>query len=315
MSLPFYDLRGLMSGFLPFVFFALYAGNPIFASAHPDERLPPSDALGRPWEMRYVLALRSDRSWDLISKSASKLNETRRAKGLPLLWEHLAKPHARLQWRNPPDEDRGALLLLLRFSENGKIEPGPSWEFDGRGYISHLLYFMLERWEKGAQPESYWIGYWFTGIGDASTHWAPAICHDHDTRDPLSHKNPGYLYGPAYSAHEYRGTFGCREWAYQLYDPGRPYIDVTSYIPGHIKSDYRTYIRDFIGWARFGDRKPVIGRHGEDWYCLFDCPNDEPPGHIPNIKLWAAKNGWPAPKPPTRSPTFPDPPLKQGTYP
>ena len=174
---------------------------------------------------------------------------------------------------------------------------------------------MLQSWEKLSSPRLYRLGNWFTGLGDISTHWAPGLCSNNDTPDPLSKTNTGYLYGPAYTAHEYAGTFGCREWAYQLYDPDRPYIDVTSYMPAKVKSEYRTYIRDFIGWARFGDKKPVIGRHGNDWYCLFDCPNDEPPGHIEDIKLWAAKNGWPAPKPPTRSPTFPDPPLRQGTYP
>lgn len=193
--------------------------------------------------------------------------------------------------------------------------PGFSWPFNARGYIDRLSYVVLESWERESEINFYEAGDWFTGLGDISTHWAPAICDYNTTPNPFSRDSLSYLYGPKYSGHAHQGTFGCREWAYQLYDPGRPYIDVTSYMPRHVESDYRTYIRDFIGWARFGDKKPVIGRHGDDWYCLFDCPNDEPPGHIPDIKLWAAKNGWPAPKPPTRSPTFPDPPLKQGTYP
>lgn len=294
---------------------ALWLLLPIFSIAAPTERPLPADALGRHWEMRYILVLRSDTSWNLTLKSGPKSNERRQGKNLPLLWEHLAKPYANLRWMHPPEQDPGAFLLLLRFTQDGNLALDSSWKTDGRGYINRILYVMLESPEKEAASTFYSIAHWFTGLGDISTHWAPAICDYDDTPHPFSKDSPSYRYGPKYSGHEYQGTFGCREWAYQLYDPGRPYIDVTSYMPRHVESDYRTYIRDFIGWARFGDKKPVIGRHGDDWYCLFDCPNDEPPGHIPDIKLWAAKNGWPAPKPPTRSPTFPDPPLKQGTYP
>ncbi len=109
---------------------------------------------------------------------------------------------------------------------------------------------------------------------------------------------------------------GCREWAYQIKEPGRPYIDVTSYIPKRF-DDYGpgTYIHETIGWARFEDHKPIIGKHEYLWYCLHDCPGDDLPGVIPDIKAWAAKNGWKAPQPPTRVPVFPDPPAKSGYYP
>lgn len=291
---------------------------PALPFPNPQYRPPSPEALGRPWDIRYVLVFLSDESWASNLNSNPKSNQRRNRDNLPLLWEHLAKPHNEFNWINRPERDHGAKLLLLRFASSGDLMPSSSW-LNGRGYFHRLSYIVFESEKidgvEGEANQLYFIGNWFTGLGDISTHWAPAICDYDDTPHPFSKDSPSYRYGPKYSGHEYQGTFGCREWAYQLYDPGRPYIDVTSYMPRHVESDYRTYIRDFIGWARFGDKKPVIGRHGDDWYCLFDCPNDEPPGHIPDIKLWAAKNGWPAPKPPTRSPTFPDPPLKQGTYP
>jgi hypothetical protein len=36
---------------------------------------------------------------------------------------------------------------------------------------------------------------------------------------------------------------------------------------------------------------------------------------IPDIKVWAKRFEWFAPVPPTRVPTFPDPPAETGTYP
>jgi hypothetical protein len=123
------------------------------------------------------------------------------------------------------------------------------------------------------------------------------------------------LYGKLFKPDEFSTTFGCREWAYQLYDDARPYIDVTSYVPKGKTFEHGTYIREFIGWGRFGDKKPIIGKHRAVWYCLYDCPNGEQPGPIADIKAWAQKNGWPVPKPPTKVPTFPDPPAKAGTYP
>jgi hypothetical protein len=124
-----------------------------------------------------------------------------------------------------------------------------------------------------------------------------------------------YLYGSLFKADEYSTTFGCREWASQLYDPARPYIDVTSYVPVARSTSYESFIRPFIGWARAGDKKPVIGKHESAWYCLHDCPGDDRPGVILDISRWAAANGWKTPKPPTKVPTFPDPPTVPGFYP
>ena len=160
----------------------------------------------------------------------------------------------------------------------------------------------------------YPLAIWFTGIADASTDWAPGFCSTDQQPDAAQVKSDGYLYGALFKESEYQPTFGCREWAAQLYDKRRPYIDVTSYVrEGKVYPKY-TYIREFIGWARFGDQKPVIGKHEKDWYCLHDCPAGDKPGLIPDIKAWARKNGWSAPKPPTKMPVFPDPPAAPGRY-
>jgi len=42
------------------------------------------------------------------------------------------------------------------------------------------------------------------------------------------------------------------------------------------------------------------------------CPNGEAPGIILNIRLWAARNGWPEPRPPKKQPMFPDREFKHG---
>lgn len=120
--------------------------------------------------------------------------------------------------------------------------------------------------------------------------------------------------------------FGCREWAAQLYDTNRPYIDVTSY---DMQEDYDkapdkhgkyplkpvTYIKPFIGFSRFTDpAKPVIGKYGEQWYYVTDCPAGDAPGEIPDIKAWATRSGWTVPQRPKNPRAFMNKPLKQSRF-
>jgi hypothetical protein len=204
-------------------------------------------------------------------------------------------------------------MVVIEFDKEGFVtsphtHPGPL-----RGRLNRLQYLSLAA---GDDPPArvYDLAKWFTGIGDASTHWAPGFCQSDQTPNPVSVRL-GYIYSPKFKADKYDTTFACREWAYQLYDPERPYIDVTNYVWEGKGAPKHTRIRPFIGWARFGDQKPVIGNHKGVWYCLHDCPNGDRPGRIEDIQAWAKQNGWTAPKPPTKAPTFPDPPAKSGTYP
>ena len=85
----------------------------------------------------------------------------------------------------------------------------------------------------------------------------------------------------------------------------QPYINITTYIQpdkAALKKDPKaqpqTFIGDVLGWARFDDPpRPVIGKHGDYWLCLHECPDGEAPGIIPDIQAWTAKRGWPMPKP------------------
>lgn len=107
------------------------------------------------------------------------------------------------------------------------------------------------------------------------------------------------------------GYFGCREWAAQLYDGQRPYIDVTSYetepdLDAQLKKGQKkppmkrtTYIKPFLGFSRFDSpKKPVIGNHQGQWYCITDCPAGDSPGPIADMTAWAKRSGWPVPQRP-----------------
>lgn len=267
----------------------------------------------RPWEMRYFLHFEDSESW-IGGVERAKTNN---AKPNPryLWWKEFFRPTHDLTFK--PSEFFGEqkfTMVALEFDRQGVVTTPNSYVAPLQGRLNLLRKLVLSGGE-GPTDQLYNLAHWFTGIGDASTDWAPGFCEVDQRPDAAQVKSSSYLYGSLYEIDESRTTFGCREWAYQLYNDERPYIDVTSYVrEGKVYPKY-TYIRDFIGWARFGDKKPVIGKHEKDWYCLHDCPAGDRPGLIPDIKAWATKNGWTVPRPPTKAPTFVDPPAKIGTYP
>jgi hypothetical protein len=154
---------------------------------------------------------------------------------------------------------------------------------------------------RGKSKQAFVLGHWLTDFVSEPPQITPTLCDGREMPTAINKKDSAYRYSARTDPEQYtRGTFGCREWGYQLYDQKRPYIDVTSYL--------RTpWIHNFIGWARTGDKKPVIGLRRETWMCLFDCPNGEQPGTIPDIAVWATRNGWEAPRRPQKMPLFPDP--------
>jgi hypothetical protein len=263
--------------------------------------------------MRYFLKV-SD-SWVSAREVAVKRRNAN-PEGLSPSFATVFEPSSEILLPDPlaPHLDRLS-VLTIGFDHDGLVttphtHPGPL-----RGRLNRLLYITLATGD-GPRDRQYDLGLWFLGLGDISTDWAPGLCDIKAYPGPFSKTDTRYLYGPKFEIDEYSTTFGCREWAYQLYDPDRPYIDVTSYIPKTKDKDGPgTYIREFIGWARFGDKKPVIGKHERQWYCLHDCPDGAKPNPIADIKAWAAGNAWPVPRPPTKAPTFPDPPAQSGTYP
>lgn len=168
---------------------------------------------------------------------------------------------------------------------------------------------------KGESSPSFTINFGTLFLGTyaaADPAYSPSICTNLDLETDTRY--PGrYLKGYKADSDEgrsgHKGYFGCREWAAQLYDRDRPYIDVTSYEWGpdfdkpEKKGKYPVgavaYIKPFIGFSRFQDApKPVIGKDRQQWYCLTDCPEGTTPGKIDDIASWAKTRGWPVPKRP-----------------
>jgi hypothetical protein len=279
---------------------------------------PPVEWLARPWELRYILYV-SDH-WDVSFEGAK---EAAAESGDSVLerywWELLFKPQiffpSRDKWAQPGD---GLSAVLIEFDQDGRVKTPNSLGAPLYGRIDRLLYVSLSQGGSANQPR-YDLGSWFMGLGDISTHWAPGLCVTSAMPNPFAKTElgTGYLYGPMFKPDPHTPSFGCREWAYQLQNPNRPYIDITSYLSKKSDPDGSgTYVREIFGWSRFSDpSKPVIGKHEQDWYCFHECPDGDKPGLISDIQAWARKNGWPVPKRPTRIPVFPDPPAKSGTYP
>lgn len=274
--------------------------------------------IGRPWNMRYFIYVEAERGWNSTKRAAIAQNAkqaSREAKRRFFNWEELFDPTYLVKTKAPDLLGNPNLaVVVLSFDQDGMVTSPHSSGKPIRGRINQLRYLGLSDGE-GLEDRFFGVAEWFTGIGDASTHWAPAFCGNNQMPDVLSVKSDSYLYGKLFKPYPHTPLFGCREWAYQLHDSERPYIDVTSYELGAKGKPLKGNIREFMGWSRFGDNKPVIGQHEGDWYCLHDCPGGDAPGLIPDIKAWAQRFDWHAPVPPTRVPTFPDPPAKPGTYP
>jgi hypothetical protein len=266
----------------------------------------------RPWELRYVLKVLGTQSWESSQRVARKVN--RKPGQISLNWEEIFSPSSVVPMEPPDQFEKSLSVVAIVFDTQGFVTTINAGNTPLRGRLNRLRYITLSTGE-GSRDKQFDLGNWFLGLGDISTDWAPSLCGTHEVPSPFSKSDEGYRYGPNYRYQAMYGTFGCREWAFQMNDFKRPYIDVTSYVPTDKVFTKGAYIREFTGWARFDDKKPVIGKHEDRWYCLHDCPNGEQPGAIANIATWASKNGWQVPQRPTRTPMFPDPPGKIGRYP
>lgn len=153
----------------------------------------------------------------------------------------------------------------------------------------------------GQARKSHVPGYWLTDFPAQPQQIRPTLCSVQEMPAPANKKDSAYRYAAQTDPEQNtRGTFGCREWGFQLYDAKRPYIDVSSYL--------RTpWIHSFVGWSRTAHKKSIIGLRRDAWLCLYDCPHGEAPGAIADITVWAKKNGWEPPQRPQKVPMFPDP--------
>ena len=184
---------------------------------------------------------------------------------------------------------RSIITSLVSFDPSGRVNSPnvPPGRWGGRRNVLGVL-VLIDEDHPAEKP--YAIADWDQGVPGSV--FSPAICGQSDMNRYENHWGMVAIYG----------AFGCREWTAQLYDPDRPYIDVTSYA-----AHGRTFIGEFVGWSRFRDpAKPVIGRHGRTWLCLHDCPAGEKTGVIPDIKVWAKQHGFPLPIKPPKQPQFPN---------
>jgi hypothetical protein len=309
----------------------LLAAAPLW-SQQLEDRSSSIDWVLRPWEMRYFIYVKPADGWQHLQKLAKESNqksmrprfawkqffEAQTVLRIPH-WELLQKPE---KAKYPED----LAVAVIEFDKDGWVNTPNSFGKPLRGRLNSMSpagYMVLSAGDALNDPTSS-FGNWFIGLNeDTADGVTPALCEGSRDMPPFhTLQLEGYLYGEKYDIKDswiVEPPFACREWAWQLHDTDRPYIDVTNYIPkGHKYAKTRphgTYILPFIGWGTFDRQKPVIGKHADTWYCLHECPIGDKPGPIANINAWAKANGWTPPKPPTRMPVFTDDPKRRGRYP
>jgi len=283
-----------------------------------------------PWEYRYIIHIESPSDYegwkDVAEKKISNGGKINNFRLEPLFKLSVSIP---TDPKQVGSENQAIGAIVVQFDRDGNVVTPNNLSLKLRGRFNSLSDIVLS---SGNQLDSWWfhIGHYDIGRNPITYEdyssavpcrtdsclpddpiltaaFAPALCDLIDTSDyPSSRYRKGY----AADRFDSEGNFGCREWGYYLQHKYIPYIDVTSYT-----KDKRTYIRPILGWGRFDvPPKPVIGKHGNVWVCLYECPNGDAPGIIPDIKQWATKNGWPVPKPPKKQPMFPDRQLKRGEF-
>lgn len=292
---------------------------------HAEDQLPASRRwIERPWEFRYFIRIdeTSDGKWAIKdwqeSLQASKQGGYAIYRGI-FPYSEVAKVR-----ESPHDDefDRSIAKLLIEFDESANIRTPHTGPKGLKGHLSGLYEIVLA----AGQSKSDWyfdLGHWYTGRSENDLAFVPAICDSKDMDDStadIGRYRKGFTAGRTY------GNFGCREWGYYLKSDAHPYIDITSYQweedetkpankKGRRPKKLVTYVHATTGWGRFDVLpKPVIGKAFDTWVCFHECPKGEAPGIIPDIKAWAAKNGWPEPKPPKKQPLFPDRDFKRGEF-
>lgn len=262
-------------------------------AANSDSRPADHVWIDRPWNIRYLLLIDRARSMEIAAEVAAEGNAKAAKEGNLKDYRGPENLFVRTALVAIPSENPLA-TKLIEFDHHGRVITPNKHDLPLTGRLNQLNDLVLATSDSATDP-LYLLAYWFWGLPGDEQLFSPAVCSLSD-----DHR---YVKGFKAERFATMGNFGCREWTYQLYDRFRehPYIDVTSY-----QKD-GTYIKEFIGWARFNDTpKPVIGKHIKTWVCLHDCPAGEAPGVIPDIKAWAKKHGFPLPKRPKKQPMFPN---------
>ncbi|WP_143707461.1 hypothetical protein [Uliginosibacterium sp. TH139] len=262
----------------------------------------------QPWALRYILKLDAPYFFDIrATRGKKKLSEARPGQEQEI--EAVAQGVRTYVVENAfLEREEVFASLLLEFNRSGELVSRHSSRAPLFGHLAQDDELVLAS-GNGTQDFVFGLGQWQTASLGEGSGTLPALCSKEDEQ----------RYRPNFRPSSVLGGFGCREWRAYLENRKLPYIDVTSYEleddrsakpdrKGRYPQRILATIRPVIGWGRFDlPAKPVIGRHGKSWFCLHDCPGGDFPGFIPNIASWAARSGWPVPKPPKRMPLFPDP--------
>jgi hypothetical protein len=280
------------------------------------------DWLERPWEYRYLLYSDTVRVWQFDRKRDAESRVKTPAKHGEYGEEFAAHFEPTLTLALAGGDAKDYLnVVRLDVRPDGSLVQRNLRADILQPKITDSLRLMLSPAE--TKP-SYLVdfGFFFMGaLGASDPRYSPTICSlVHGDGTPID-RNSRYAKG--YTAEwGSNGYFGCREWAAQLYDSQRPYIDVTSYEmkpdrDAPVKKGKKpplipvTYIKPFVGFSRYDSApKPVIGNHQGQWFCITDCPAGDAPGPIADMQAWVKRSGWAMPKKPKDVREFRDRPVK-----
>lgn len=258
------------------------------ANAARQERDPSREWQDRPWDLRYVLFVNSEKHMTAGIAASKRFNALDGKQGRNYVYHDIEELFASTK-QVLPSKKAPIAVALISFDQTGRVLNKDSVFSQYIGKLSGIERFVLVH-PNEPDEKPYGFGEWDQGIpGDVS--FSPALCITID-----SHR-----YEAHWRQNDYRGNVGCREWTAQLYRPEEPYINVTTY------SKSGNFIGELVGWARFEDRpRPVIGMQGKQWLCLHECPAGESPGVISNIRAWTRKHNFPMPTRPKRQPVYPN---------
>ena len=268
---------------------ALIFGASTTHAASPEKKRDPSrEWLDNRWEIRYVLFMDAQKYMRRSIQFAKKRNAFDGKQSEPYVYLN-AKELFTQSTQVITSKTAHTATVLISFDRNGRVINNDPVLSQYTGKISLIRSLVLTR-NNEPYEKPYKIANWDQGIpGDSS--FSPAVCSTLDA----------FRYEINWKKDDPSGHVGCREWTAQLYDPGQPYIDVTTY------SKRGNFIGELVGWSRFEDPpKPVIGMHGKQWLCLHECPAGERPGVIADLRAWTRKHGYPMPERPPRQPLYPD---------
>ncbi len=273
-----------------------------------------SEVSGQPSQLRFFLYITD--SWSAEREDAVSARKRAGPDPHPHSWVELFEPVSFFKSQFNPHAGEGLSVVAIEFAPNGLVMT-PNNSGKPLKVITDEAVVSLVEDKRDAQARLK-LAEWFTPTHGGALPWAPALCGEGELPSSPAGSTRDYLYSPDLDVERAPSLFGCREWGHQLYDPTRPYVDVTSYLPlpacpeGEVETVEdeapQQYVGPTIGWIGLTDiRKPVIGWYEYAWFCLFNCPEPEVPGLIADIGAWAERRGWTAPERPQRGPMFPDP--------